>query len=90
MVSSRSLATAPISIGQRAFRNQLAGAGADDADAEHAFRAGLDHELGEAVGAIDRERAAGRGPGELRDLDLLPLLLRLGLGEARPRQLRDR
>ena len=41
----------------------------DDADAEHALRAGLDHELRQSVGAIERHRAARCAPRELRDLD---------------------
>ena len=48
---------------------------------------GIDDQLGHAVGAIERQRAARGGPREPRDGDLALLLLGLVLGQPAPRQL---
>ena len=90
MLSLRSVASARHLDGEHAFGDQLARAGADDADAEDAFGVGIDDELGQAVRPIDRERAAERRPRELRDLDLATLLLARRSRSARTRRLRDR
>ena len=47
---------------QRAFGNQLARAGARDADAEHAAGLLLEHQLGQPLGPVDRDRAAAARP----------------------------
>ena len=70
--------------GEDAFGDELAGAGTADADAEHALALRVDHQLGDAVGAAERDGAAGCAPGELGDRHLEALLLRVGLGEAGP------
>lgn len=44
---------------QRPFGDQLTGAHADDADAQHSLGAGLDHDLGQATWTIQRRRTAG-------------------------------
>src|SRR5688572_30366825 len=74
--------------GQRAFGNQFAGAGADQADTENAAALRIDDQLRQPLGPIDRDRAAGGAPRELRHLELDPLCLRLGFGDASPRELR--
>ena len=43
---------------EHAFRDQLAGTGTADADAEHALALRMDDQLGDAVGAAERNRAA--------------------------------
>ena len=43
---------------QHALGDQLAGTGADDADAEHALGLRIEHQLGHAVGTVERQRAA--------------------------------
>jgi RAD3-like DEAD/DEAH box helicase len=42
---------------QDAFRHELAGIRADEAHAENPLRVGIEHELGETVGAVERDRA---------------------------------
>jgi hypothetical protein len=74
--------------GQPALGDQIARARADDAHNKHPLGCRVDDELRQARRPIDRDRAAKRGPRELRDLDLAPLLLDLGLGEAAPGDLR--
>src|SRR5262245_19382458 len=44
--------------GEHALADQLAGASADNTHAEDAFTVGLDDELGQAVRAVESERAA--------------------------------
>ena len=41
---------------QHSFGNQFTGTRSDDADAEDALRFGIDHELSQAVGPVERER----------------------------------
>ena len=48
--------------GEHAFADQLAGADADDADAENAFGLRLDDQFGQTVGSIQSERSAGSAP----------------------------
>ena len=72
---------------EHAFRDQLAGAGAADADAKHPLALGVEDQLGDAVGPPQGNRAARGAPRELGDRDLDPLLLGLGLGLAGPRDL---
>ena len=43
---------------EHAFGDQLAGAGSDQADAEQALGRGIENQLGQAVGAIERRRPA--------------------------------
>src|SRR5260221_14284848 len=50
--------------------DELARARAADAHAEHALGFRIDDELGDTVGAADRDGAAGGAPGKLRDRDL--------------------
>ena len=52
---------------QHAFGDQLAGARPDEADAENALGLRIENQLRQAVGAIERDRAARRAPRELRD-----------------------
>ena len=75
MVIARSVATAAISIASVAFGDHLAGADADDPDAEHALGLRVEDDLGQPVGATDRRGAAGGAPRELGDLvrDVVPL-----------------
>ena len=63
--------------GQRRLGDDVGRAVADDVDAEHLVRVGVDDDLHEAVGVGVGDRAAERGEGELADLDLAAL--RLGL-----------
>src|SRR5690606_22256489 len=74
--------------GKHALGDQLTGARAADAYAEHALGLGIDDEFRHAVGAIERDGAATRRPWEARDFDLAALRFRLVLGEARPRDFR--
>ena len=39
-----------------AFGDQFAGAGADQADAEQALGRGIENQLGQAIGAVERNR----------------------------------
>src|SRR3972149_4970679 len=48
--------------GQRAFRDQLSGAGPDDPDAEDPARGRVDHELRQSVRAAPRGGPAPAGP----------------------------
>src|SRR5438105_12811794 len=50
--------------GERDLADQLAGVGAYDAAAQHAVGFGIEQELGEALVASERERAAVRHPRE--------------------------
>ena len=43
---------------EHAFRNQLAGVGADEANAQNHLGVGIQQELGEPVSPIERNRAA--------------------------------
>ena len=52
---------------EHAFRDQFARAGADETDAEETLGLGIENQLGQAVGAIERDGAARRAPGKLRD-----------------------
>ena len=70
--------------GQGGLGDQLSRSGPGDADTEHASRGRVHDELGESVAAPDGRRAARGGPGELRDLDGSPRLLRLRFHEAAP------
>mgnify|MGYP003341166470 CR=1 FL=1 len=63
------------------------GAVADDAHPEDALGAGLDDQLGEAVGAVEGEGASAGPPGELGDLHRDAALLGLLFGEADPSHL---
>src|SRR5690606_29768711 len=56
--------------GKHALGDQLTGARAADAYAEHALGLGIDDEFRHAVGAIERDGAATRRPWEARDFDL--------------------
>ena len=51
---------------------------------------GIDHQLRQAVNAIDRNGPARGAPRELRHLDLAALLLGVGFGQAGPGDFRDR
>jgi hypothetical protein len=70
--------------GEYAFADQLAGADADDADAEDALGFRFDNELGQTVGPVQRERAAGSAPEKFGDLNLDVFLLGFGFGETAP------
>ena len=70
--------------GEHAFADQLAGAGADNADTENAFGFRFDNELGQAVGAVESQRAARGAPQELGDFDVDVFLLGFGFGQAAP------
>ena len=60
---------------------------ADQADAEDPLGLRIEHQLGQAVGPIERDRAARGAPRELGDRHLAAVLLRLRLGQAAPGQL---
>src|SRR6266853_1234307 len=68
IVRRRSSATAPISIARVPSAIEM-GAVADDMHAEELAGLGVDDDLDEAFGVVDRERAAERGERELADLD---------------------
>ena len=84
MVSSRSIAVAPISIASTPFGDHLSCRGSAQTDAEDALGFGIDHQLGDAFGAIERNGAAGSTPGKLCDFDFAALVFRLSFGEAGP------
>ena len=90
IVRPMSAASAPISIASADLRDQLAGIAADDAAAEHAMRLRIEQQLGEALVAADRERAAARDPGEQALLERDALRLRFGFGEPDPGHFRIR
>ena len=73
---------------QHALGDHLAGAGADDADAEHALGLRVEDDLGQAVGAADRGGAARTRPTGTSALRTA-MLSRFGLdlGQAAPGQL---
>ena len=73
---------------ERALADEVARLGADDVDAEDLVRLLVGDDLDEALGLVDRHRAAERGEGELADAHLDALLLRLRLGETGDRDLR--
>src|SRR5688500_19676769 len=56
--------------GDDCFGDEFAGAGADDAAAEHAVGGRIDDPLCHAVGAAIGDGAAARLPGVLRDSDV--------------------
>ena len=66
--------------GQSHFGDQIAGAGADDSGAENAVRLLVEQQLGEAIIAVQRQRAPAGRPreGSLAVLDAARF--RLGLG----------
>src|SRR5436309_13826071 len=70
-----------------AFRDQLARAGADDPDAEHAPGVGVRDQLRQSVTPAERRRTPGGRPLELRDPDRASLAQGLGLREPAPRDL---
>ena len=70
---------------QRGLGDQVARVHADDAGADDAMTGFVEDQLGEAFGTAEADRAARRGPRELADADLQALGLRLGLGDADPR-----
>ena len=72
---------------QRRLADQLARAGAGDAGAEHAVGVRLDHQLGHAVVAPERRRAARGGPRHRGHEHLDAAVGGLGLGQAGPRDL---
>ena len=76
--------------GEDAFGNEFASPMADDADAENALGLRIDDKLGDAVGAVQREGAAGCAPGKFGDFDLSTFLFRPGFRSSRPKPLRDR
>src|SRR5207302_11340739 len=76
--------------GERDLADQLAGVGAYDAAAQHAVVDGIEQELGEALVASERERAAVRHPRERTLAERGAVGASVGLGEARPRDLRIR
>ena len=67
MVSLRSVAFAPISIASTPSAISSPAPGADEPDAQHALGLRIEDQLGQAVGAVERDRAAGRAPRELGD-----------------------
>src|SRR4030095_7055863 len=56
------LVIAPHLDGEHAFRDQLSGAGTADPDAEHTPALRMQDELGDAVGAAERDRASSGRP----------------------------
>jgi 1-hydroxy-2-methyl-2-(E)-butenyl 4-diphosphate synthase len=60
---------------QHGLADQFAGVGADDAGAEDALGLGVEQQLGQALVAVDAERATARGPGEDALLEAMPLAL---------------
>ena len=65
--------------GEYAFGDELTGAASDNADAEDTLGRRIDDELRHAVGSIDGDSAAKRGPRKLRDLNLTILFFGIGL-----------
>ena len=84
IVSPMSSASAPISMRVHRLGDQLAGVDADDAGAEQRRVSGSKSSLVMPFVAAERQRAAGRRPGERRLLVVDALGLGLGLGQARP------
>src|SRR4030095_10692191 len=70
--------------GEHAFTDQLAGADADDADAEDAPGLPLNDELGQTIGSVQSERSTGSAPGESCDLHPDVFLFGFGLSETAP------
>src|SRR5437899_11851622 len=70
--------------GEHALGDHFAGANTYDSNPENPLRLRVDEQLGHALGAVKRDRAARCGPGKLRDLYVAIFLLRLRLGEAAP------
>ena len=65
--------------------DQVARVHADDARADDATGDFVEDQLGESLGTANADRPARCGPWELADADLQALGLRLGLGDADPR-----
>src|SRR6478735_11689208 len=73
---------------KRDLADEIARMHADDAAADDAMRGFVEHELGEAFGAVDADRAAARGPRELADADMQALRRGFAFGHADPRDFR--
>src|SRR5687768_18395395 len=70
--------------GEYAFADQDAGTGAGNTDAENSFRFRFNNEFGQAVGTVERERAAGGAPKEFADFDFDVLCFGFGFRKAAP------
>src|SRR5690348_17039869 len=77
-------------LSKRGLGDELRGAVADDVRAEQLSRLGVGDHLDEAAGLAVDLRSANGGERELPDLDLVPLLARLLLGQPNRRDLRVR
>src|SRR6185503_18556155 len=69
---------------EREFADEIARARADDAAAHNAVRFGIEYQLGETLVPGIGDCAAGSRPGEFRDANLLPSLLRLIFSQPYP------
>src|SRR5438309_3419061 len=74
--------------GEYAFRNELTGPTASDADAQYPTGGWIKDEFGNTIVAIERCGPAGSSPGKAGHLNGTPLLLSLGLGQTTPGNLR--
>ena len=69
---------------QRGLGDELASAGADDADAEHALGVGINEDFSQSLRPTQRDRATTGGPGVNGDFDFAADCLRVLFGESTP------